>query len=289
MHILLPPERTVSGIFYFFAFFKTDMTPSKVAFSSSLPNLADMSELARVFGAVSSPATFRLLHVKACRDSSVSDYHGVSEKTLIRVVLADDHRIFLQGLRLLLSTMPEIEVLGESWNGKDAISLIKATKPDLAIVDIDLPDIDGIEVTKRISKEIPQTRILILTGFADARHVSNAMAAGAAGYAVKDCIWEELECAIRTTATGGQYLSSRISQRNTAESNENSDALSLTPRQLQLLQMISSGKNIKEIASELGVSVKTAETHRARLMKRLGIFEVAGLVRFAIRNGFQIP
>lgn len=217
---------------------------------------------------------------------------SVSQAEFIRVVLADDHRIFLQGLRLLIHSMPRTEVLGESWTGSDVVSLVKATSPDLAILDIELPELNGIEVTRRLRQENCGTRVLILTAHTAPQHVHAALEAGATGYIVKDCVFEELECAIRTAAAGEKYLSPKIAHvvsSSTPDGHAIPGIQSLTPRQLDLLRLISAGRNIKEIASDLQVSVKTAETHRAKLMQRLNIHEVAGLVRFAIRNGLQVP
>lgn len=208
----------------------------------------------------------------------------------IRTILADDHTLTRAGLRLLLEKIRDVEVLDEASNGREAVTLAKKHTPRLVLMDISMPELNGIEATARISKEVPSTRVIILSTHSDERHVLDALRAGAAGYLLKNSATHELEAAVLAVAKGGTYLSPDISglviARSTGRAGSDVGELDhLTPRQREILQLIAEGKSTKEMAFLLNVSVKTVETHRSLLMDRLNIHDIAGLVRHALKVG----
>lgn len=212
----------------------------------------------------------------------------------IRVLLADDHGLVRSGIRVLLEDMEGIEVIGEAGEGWEVLRLIEAKPPDVVLMDISMPGLNGLAVTARVAKEFPHTRVLILSIHVSEEYVLRALRAGASGYLVKDASVSELELAIRAVDRGQTYLSPSVSRPVVADYMQlaSADAAPvdpLTPRQREILQLIAEGHSTKEIASKLDVSVKTAETHRAQLMERLAIHDVAGLVRYAIRIGLVTP
>lgn len=208
----------------------------------------------------------------------------------IRVVLADDHALVRAGIRALLEKLPGIEVVGEAGNGRQALELIKASSPNLILLDISMAELGGLEALPRIVKDFPAAKVLILSGHANEEYVLRALRCGAAGYMVKEAAAEELELAIKAVTQGKTYLSPLVS-RTVVESYLNRAAgdegpiEQLTQRQREVLQLIAEGRNTKEIAGTLDISVKTVEAHRLQLMARLNIHDVAGLVRYAIRSG----
>lgn len=208
----------------------------------------------------------------------------------IRVLLVDDHQLVRVGMRTLLSALPGIAVVGDTGDGRSALESIAALEPNIVLMDISMPELNGLEATVRIAKEFPLSRVIILSMHANEEYVLQALRAGAAGYLVKNAAPEELELAIRAVARGETYLSPTIS-RHVVEELLGGRKLSaspldmLTPRQREILQLVAEGKTTKQIASTLSVSIKTVESHRAQLMERLDIRDVAGLVRFAIRHG----
>jgi DNA-binding NarL/FixJ family response regulator len=206
----------------------------------------------------------------------------------------DDHILVRAGIRSLLEKMPNIEVAGEADHGRDAISLIKTTQPDVVLMDIAMKGLNGLETSLRIAKESPKTKILILTMLANEDFVAQALRNGARGYLLKDAATSELEQAISAVSEGKTYLSSSIARlvekrKMVLDNSHQSPLEQLTPRQREILQLIAEGKSTKEIAHVLNVSAKTVETHRALLMDRLGIRDVPGLVRYAIRIGLVQP
>jgi DNA-binding NarL/FixJ family response regulator len=212
----------------------------------------------------------------------------------IRVVLADDHALVRAGLRLLLQEATDIEVVAETGDGREALTLIKTHRPHILCTDIRMPGLNGLELTARAAKECPQVRVLILSMHTTEEYVHQALRAGAKGYLLKDSVPGELELAIRAVARGETYLTPSISKYVIDSylqrvGGEPSPLELLTPRQREILQLIAEGHTTKEIARALDVGVKTVETHRAQLMDRLGIHDVAGLVRFAIRVGLVQP
>ena len=187
-----------------------------------------------------------------------------------------------------------VEVVAESEDGREALELIGKHRPDVALLDIGMPGLSGLEVAKRAQTESPRTRVLILSMHADASYVTQALRAGVAGYLVKGAAVAELPLAIKSVMNGETYLTPKISrsvvERFLDDGAQSADPLAgLTSRQREILQLIAEGRTTKEIAGILDVSVKTVETHRARLMERLDIHDVPGLVRFAIRAGLVSP
>ncbi len=208
----------------------------------------------------------------------------------IRVVLADDHALVRAGIRALLERLPGIEVVAEADNGREALQLIKKSAPNLILLDISMAGLGGLEALPRIVKDFPSVKVLILSGHANEEYVLRALRCGAAGYMLKEAAAEELELAIKAVTQGKTYLSPSVS-RTVVESylqraaGEDGPIEQLTARQREILQLIAEGKNTKEIAGALDVSVKTVEAHRLQLMARLNIHNVPGLVRYAIRSG----
>ena len=210
----------------------------------------------------------------------------------IRILLADDHALVLAGIRALIEDdLDDVEIVGEANNGRDAVALALQLRPDLIIMDISMKELNGIEATAQIKHDMPTARVLILSMHTTEDFVRRALKAGASGYIVKDSAPLELKMAIEAIMNDQVYLSPRVSKHLVSglvggrrEAGESSiDAL--TARQREILQMIAEGKSTKEIAFVLEVSIKTVETHRAALMDRLGIRDVAGLVLFAVRHG----
>jgi DNA-binding NarL/FixJ family response regulator len=210
--------------------------------------------------------------------------------TAIRVMLADDHALFRAGIRSLLLGLEGVEIVGEARNGHEALRMVAEHKPDVLLLDVALPELNGIEVAERL-RDQTGTRVLFLSMFANEEYVLRSLRAGAAGYLLKDSSVVELEAALRSVADGGSYLSPAVSGHVLAAylSRVGQGGVpaepTLTPRQREVLQLIAEGHGTKEIAARLSLSAKTVETHRAQLMERLGIHDVAGLVRYAIRSG----
>lgn len=208
----------------------------------------------------------------------------------LRLLLADDHTVVRSGIRMLLQSFAGVEIVAEADGGQAALELVEKTAPDIALLDISMPDLSGIEVAALIRARFAQTRVVILSMHGSVEYVAQALQAGAAGYLLKDATPDELEMAIKVVARGETYLSPRVSGalvnkyvRPASSGPDRLDALSL--RQREILQLIARGLSTKQIAVDLDVSIKTVETHRAQLMERLGIRDIAGLVRFAIRSG----
>lgn len=208
----------------------------------------------------------------------------------LRLLLADDHTVVRSGIRMLLQSFAGIEIVAEADGGQAALDLAEKTAPDIALLDISMPDLSGIEVAAQMQLRFPQTRVVILSMHGGVEYVAQALQAGAVGYLLKDATPDELQTALQVVARGETYLSPRVSGalvnkyvRPAASGLSPLDALSL--RQREILQLIARGVSTKHIAADLDVSIKTVETHRAQLMERLGIRDIAGLVRFAIRNG----
>jgi DNA-binding NarL/FixJ family response regulator len=208
----------------------------------------------------------------------------------IRVMLADDHTLFRAGLRALLRALDDIEVVAEGADGREALRLIAAHRPDVALMDIMMPELNGLDAAARVARAFPRTRVVIVSMNADEDSVLKALRAGAAGYLVKSADPAELELAIRATARGETFLSSVVSEHLVAAcvkrvDSERTSLERLTQRQREVLQLVAEGHTTKEIATKLGIGVKTAETYRGELMRALGIHDVATLTRYAIRTG----
>jgi DNA-binding NarL/FixJ family response regulator len=217
---------------------------------------------------------------------------------MIRVVLADDHNLVRAGIRALLERLPGVEVVGEAADGREALALVVKTKPDLALLDIGMPSLNGLEAAPRIARESPGTRVVILSMHSDEKHVAQALRLGVAGYVLKDSFVDELPVLVRAVMQGETYLSPGISKQvvealkgrmAAADAESPAAAELLTPRQREILQLIAEGKSTKEIAATLDLSIKTVETHRTQIGQRLKIRDVAGLVRYAIRIGLISP
>jgi DNA-binding NarL/FixJ family response regulator len=209
----------------------------------------------------------------------------------VRILIADDHKILREGLKSLLEKQPEFAVVAEAQDGLSAISAAKKHKPDIAILDIGMPDLNGIEVTRRIRSEMAETRVIALSMHADRRFVMGILEAGANGYLLIDSAFAELITAVTAVAKGKMYLSPSIAEtvvKNSLEKLDRKDegsSVLLSGREREVLQMIAEGKSTKEIALKLFVSTKTVETHRKQIMDKLNIRTVAGLTKYAIREG----
>lgn len=208
----------------------------------------------------------------------------------VSVLLADDHALVRAGLRKLIESLPDIEVAGEADDGQALLLLAGQLQPNLVLMDIAMPGLNGLEATARLSKSHPQTRVLILSMHQGEDYVRQALRAGAAGYILKDAAPVELERALKTVLRGETYLSPAVSKGVMSDyvqrlRREATPSEALTPRQREVLQLIAEGESTKEIARRLKLSVKTVETHRSQLMKQLDLHEVAALVRYAIRTG----
>ncbi|MBD2775840.1 response regulator [Iningainema tapete] len=203
---------------------------------------------------------------------------------LIRVLLADNHTLLRAGLRAILKNIQGIQVVAEAGDGREALQLIADDQPDVVLMDIAMPDMNGLEATECVVKEFPHVRVIMLSMHANEEYVALALRNGAISYVLKDADVSELELAIRSSFQGETYLSPAVSHCRSDLQTE----VQLTSRQREILQLIAQGRTTKEIAQLLFISVKTVETHRMQLMKRLNIYDVPGLVRYAIRMGLVI-
>ncbi|MCK5420912.1 MAG: response regulator transcription factor [Deltaproteobacteria bacterium] len=209
----------------------------------------------------------------------------------IKIIIADDHRIIHDSLNPLLDKQTDIEVVGVADNGRKAVKLTKELKPDLVIMDISMPDLNGIEATRQIITQCPGTKIIALSMNTDKRYVKGMLKAGASGYLTKGCSFEELANAIRVVAAGKKYLSPEISEIVIGESLVSSsvkgasDSSELTMREREVLQLLAEGKKVKEIADKLFISMKTVHVHRKHIMEKLDIHSIAELTKLAIREG----
>jgi DNA-binding NarL/FixJ family response regulator len=210
----------------------------------------------------------------------------------IRIILADDETMVRQGFKLLLEREREhIRILGEASDGRQAVRLARELHPDVAVLDLAMPVMNGLEAAREILREAPVTKTILLTVHAEDRYVMEALRAGVQGYVLKTQPVEDLVQAIREVASGAAYLSPAVSRAvvDAYLASEGSPAERLTPRERQVLQLVAEGKTTKEIAKIMGVSAKTSESHRLRIMQKLGIHSAAGLVRYAIREGLVNP
>ena len=214
----------------------------------------------------------------------------MSAMSKIRILLADDHTLFRAGIRALLQTLGDIEVVADASDGREALRLVAVHRPDVVLLDILMPGLNGLDAAARICRTSSRSRVIVLSMNADADSVLRALRAGAVGYVVKTADPAELEMAIRAVTRGERFLSSAISEHVVAAclgrlEKEQTSLERLTPRQREVLQLVAEGHTTKEIAKKLDISVKTVEMHRRQIMKALGIHDIAGLTRYAIRTG----
>ncbi len=207
----------------------------------------------------------------------------------LRLLLVDDHKIIREGLQTLMVRYPDMTVVGEAADGSEAVRLAAELSPDIVIIDITMPGLNGIDATRQIRANDPRIGVVALSMHADRRFVIETLKAGASGYLLKDCAFEEIATAVRTVASGGTYLSARITdfvvREYVSSQKVDTGSKTLTPREREVLQLVAEGQSTKDIAYKLKVSVKTVETHRQQLMEKLQIHSVAELTKYAIREG----
>jgi two-component system, NarL family, response regulator NreC len=205
----------------------------------------------------------------------------------IRILLADDHAVVRQGFRLILASQPDMEIVAEAGNGREAVALAEKLHPDVAVIDVAMPELNGIEATRRMGESAPRTRVLALSMHKDSVYVREILRAGARGYLLKDQVDSDLIAAVRAVARGEGYLSPAVSDAVLNDYRRHvSDPIDLlTSREREVLQMIAEGKTNKEIATVLNLSVYTVDAHRGRIMEKLNLHSVNELVRFAVRQG----
>jgi two-component system response regulator NreC len=209
----------------------------------------------------------------------------------IRIIIADDHQIVRQGLKTLLENEPDMKVVAEAGDGGRTVTLVRELSPHVVVIDVKMPDMSGIEATQQILSELPDVKVIALSMFADRRFVMNMLKAGAKGYLLKDCAFEELAQAIRLVMSNKTYLSHGVAEIvvknyvNQVTSSSQSVFSVLTAREREVVQLMAEGKRTSQIAELLQISVKTVDTHRQQLMRKLDIRSVAELTKYAIREG----
>jgi DNA-binding NarL/FixJ family response regulator len=207
----------------------------------------------------------------------------------IRILIVDDHGVVAEGLRHLLAAHPDMEVIGLADNGRDAVRSALESAPDIVLMDHAMPELNGMEAARMICDRSPATRVIMLSMYSDAVHVYRALQAGASGYIVKKSVAKEVVDAIQAVHRGGRYLSRELADvviDHVVHRSAPDDPLErLSSRERQVLQLLADGHSVAEIAATLSLSPKTVENYRSRMMEKLGIFELAGLVRFAIAQG----
>ena len=209
----------------------------------------------------------------------------------VKIILADDHRIMREGLRALLERDAAIEVIAEADNGRTTVELSRELNPDVVVIDIGMPDLNGIDATRQIVSESPAVKVIALSMHSDRKFVREMLSAGASGYLLKDSAFEELGTALTTVINNQTYLSPKIADTvvkdylGKVEPKESKVSPALTKREREVLQLIAEGKTTKDIASQLYVSIKTIETHRKQIMDKVGLNSVAELTKYAIREG----
>jgi two-component system response regulator NreC len=205
----------------------------------------------------------------------------------IRILLADDHAVVRQGFRAILAQQPVMQIVGEAGNGRDVLTQAQETLPDVIVMDVAMPELNGIEATRRLSTALPNTRVLALSMHKDSVYVREMLKAGAKGYLLKDSVEHDLLEAVRTLARGGEYISPAVqSALNSPYRIAATTPLDLlTSREREVLQLIAEGKTNKEVAVLLNISVFTVDAHRGRIMEKLNVHNVNELVRFAVRHG----
>jgi DNA-binding NarL/FixJ family response regulator len=204
-----------------------------------------------------------------------------------RILLADDHAVVRQGFKMILAAQPDMEIVGEAGNGREAVELAQKLKPDVVVMDVAMPELNGIEATRRVNEALPHARVLALSMHKDSVYVREVLRAGARGYLLKDSGADDLVSAVRSVARGEGYLSPAVSDAVLDDYRKHvTDPIDLlSSREREVLQMLAEGKTNKEIAGVLNLSVYTVDAHRGRIMEKLNLHSINELVRFAVRNG----
>jgi DNA-binding NarL/FixJ family response regulator len=205
----------------------------------------------------------------------------------IRILLADDHAVVRQGFRMILAAEPDFEIVGEAANGREAVELAERLQPDVVVMDVAMPELNGIEATRRLAESAPRARVLALSMHKDSAYVREILRAGARGYLLKDAFDRDLLSAVRAVAAGDGYLSPTVSDAVLSDYRKHvTDPIDLlSSREREVLQMLAEGKTNKEIATLLKLSVYTVDAHRGRIMEKLNLHSIGELVRFAVRSG----
>lgn len=209
----------------------------------------------------------------------------MNDRPRIRVLLADDHPLVLEGFRACLETFEHIEIVATATNGRDALSLAGQHQPDIVVLDINMPELNGLDATELFREQLPEVKLLILSMHDNKEYVSTALLHGARGYVLKDVSTREVVTAIEAIHHGGTYFSASVSELLMTLSTEPAMATSLTSREQTVLLLLADGKSNKEVARDLDISVRTVETHRKNVKKKLGIDTTAGLTRYVIERG----
>jgi two-component system response regulator NreC len=210
----------------------------------------------------------------------------------IRLLIADDHKMMREGLKALIAREPGMSIVGEADNGDETVNLSRKMTPHVAVIDVTMPDLNGIEATRKIIKDNPNVKVVGLSGHPDRHFVREMLKAGASAYILKQTAFDELIRAIHEVMAGRTYLSPEVTQglvdsyvRSSPRKGENPAFATLTDREREALQLLAEGRSSKEIADKMGVSVKTVETHRRNIMEKLNLHSVAELTKYAIREG----
>jgi len=205
----------------------------------------------------------------------------------IRILLADDHAVVRQGFKMILSAQPDMEIVGEAGNGREAVELAEKLRPEVVVMDVSMPELNGIEATRRLASSTPHTRVVALSVHKDSVYVREILRAGARGYLLKESVAGDLVAAVRAVASGEGYLSPAVSSGvlDDYRRHVTNPIDLLTSREREVLQMLAEGKTNKEIAGVLNLSVYTVDAHRGRIMEKLNLHSINELVRFAVRNG----
>jgi len=208
-------------------------------------------------------------------------------KPKIQILLADDHLLVRQGFKLILSSQPDMEIVGEAGNGREAVEMAERLRPDVVVMDVAMPELNGIEATRRLTNALPRARVLALSMHKDSVYVREILRAGARGYLLKDSVDTDLLAAVRAVARGEAYLSPGVSDAVLTDYRRHvSDPIDLlSSREREVLQMLAEGKTNKDIATVLNLSVYTVDAHRGRIMEKLNLHNINELVRFAVRKG----
>jgi DNA-binding NarL/FixJ family response regulator len=211
----------------------------------------------------------------------------------LRILIADDHGLVRRGARAVLHSRPGWRVVGEATNGREAVQKAIELKPDVAVVDIGMPELDGVEVTRQIREAVPNTKVLVLTMHESDQMISRALDAGACGYLLKSDLTDSFPKAVKAIAEGKRFLTPKVSEivlkgflmTRSRQQEGQRGGTRTTPREIEIIRLLAEGKSNKEIASQLGIAVRTVETHRAKIMLKLGLHSLAELIHYAMRHG----